>query len=264
MSTDYIRELRKIGHDLSNLEVHKMDKTKLTQRICFISATPRRLLDSSAYADALKAAKMFSRADFSVYFLACPEYPKFYEWFIFFLANVSEHFGFVITGFPVVPPDGLPKEAVAFMMKNREIKPKRVFKLINSFKNPLSRITILINGCPSVETWSYGDPLQQSAPFSLTGTTTTRPSMRTFNKSLPDNLVLMSICARLDVKDIKDRVQGNVSRFFWLLNKKYKGNPLLSADELFKELAEELRPFGEEAVIYSTTEQTASEKPFLL
>lgn len=262
MSLDSLRYLKSIGRDLSQHNSFELDQKKLSDRVCLAIATPRKLADNSAYLDAYKAAKMFIRADFTFYYLPAPTYPVFCEWVTYFLENVTDYLSIVITGFPLVPCDGSAEEGHPFMIKDREILPKRLFSLISKHKNEKSRLTVLINGSPAVESWSNSDATQ-TLNFSTTCITATQEFVRPFNKEVAPATVLVTSCIRPDYKGESLRTKANYSPLIAEVSKEAKADPVASIEELLERLYKKLRGYGEEMIVYASNDGIAS-RTFLL
>lgn len=263
MSVDPIRHLKSLGRDLTGVDSFTIEKSRVPERVCLAICSPKNLLDTSAYNDAYKAGKMYSRADFSFFFLASPSYPNFNDWMVFFLTNVKDHFALVLSGFPVKPVDGIKTESEPFKVKGREILPKRIFSLINKNKNPASRVTILVNGCPSVETWSNDDIKTQTMSFTLTSAQKDFLDVLPFKGAVPERVLLMTICPRLDCEDVSDRGKGNTSTYIKEVSKMTKNDPVLSAEDIFNVLQKQLRKEGQQLVLYSSSTDVTT-MPFLL
>jgi hypothetical protein len=263
MARDFIRDLQKIGRNLTNIEPGDVPTRTVSPRVSFLVISQRSLLDPSAFYDGFKAAKMFRRADFQLYFLVNPDYAEFYAWITFFLELVPEYLAVVLTGFPVTAPDGGPGEGHPFVIKNREIPPSRLFKLVNEFKNAKSRLTLILNGCPAVESWSNAGTEAQKMLFSTSSSIQAPVLVKSFEGSVPDRVVLLSAAPRLDVP-LKDRSRSGVSHFIRELSIATKADPILSAAELVDLLAPKLRKIGEEIVGYSSAGGVDTGTPFLL
>lgn len=263
MSVDNLRAMKSIGRDLTGESPFSYKASNIPERVCLAIPTPKNLLDTSAYADAFKAGKQFKRADFSFYFLPSPAYPDFCQWMELFLENVKDHLAIVLSGYSMEPIDGLETEAHPFMIKGREVLPSRFFSLIKKHKNPASRLTILINGCPSYETWSNGDKKDQTKTFSIQSVSNTMRGVLNFSGETPERVLLMTTCPRLDATKINDKGKLNISTFIRNLSKMLKKDPVLSAEDIYKPLQKECRDNGAELIIYSSSVDVSS-APVLL
>ena len=263
MSIDALRDLQKIGKHVNGVDPNELGVKNAPNRSCLIVSTPRDKLDSSAYFDGLKAARMFQRADFKVFFLSSPEYCDYYQWLRYFLTNSNEYFALVITGFPMATPTGETNTAVPFTIADREIPPTKLFKHIKKFKNQASRVTVLISGCPAIETWSNGDPNNENIAFSKTSINFQRPNIRQFQHDLPERVLLASAAIRLDVH-VDDRAKGGEAHFFDELSQIVKDDPVLSAAEVLMKLAPKIRKYGEEPFMFSSSYDIENDRPFLL
>ena len=267
MSSDYLIDLKEIGRDLSNVkDSSDLDISKLPQRLVLVLPCQRRLIDQDALADGFYGAQLFTQADFSLYFYVNPEYVEFCEWISFFLENIHEYLAIVITGFPVITPDGAPAIGLPFMIKDREILPSRLFNIIRKHKAPDSRLTVLINGCPAVETWSNEGEKSQKLSFSVTSSSFQKPIVRSFksDKEIPEHVLLVTSCPRLESQSIRPRTKGNVGLLISELLNETQKDPVKSAAELIETISPKMRTNGMEAVFYASSSDVVSETPFLL
>lgn len=263
MVQDFLREMQKIGRSLRDLDPGDIGEHNVPRRCCFVVASQRHPMDQSAFTDARKAANMFIRADFKMFFFANPEYPEFYAWLTFFLESVTEYLAIVFTGFPMIAPDGGPGDGHPFTIKGRELPPSRIFKLVKEHKHPASRLTFVINGCPAVESWSNGGSETQKLSFSTSGSTMRPPRMLAFSGEMVERVLLLSATPRLD-SAVKDRARKGVSHFMAELARAAKADPVKSAAELVEEVGLKMRDFGEEIVGYASSNDVDTETPFLL
>lgn len=263
MSSDALRELQKTARQINNLTPDDIGVNSIPPRTCFIVASPRTLLDTSSYFDALKASRIFIRADFKVFFLISPEYCDFHLWYTFFLKNVYEYLALVFTGFPMVSPDGGPETGIPFRIKDQEVTPTKIFKELKKYKHPASRVTYLINGCPAAETWSNGGENVEKMAFSKTSLTFKQPTIQQFANELPEKVVLMTSALRLDTS-VTDRAKSGFSHFISDLSTIVKNDPVLNAAEVVEKLGPLLRPHGEELIVYASSYDVESETPLLL
>ncbi|OHT02522.1 hypothetical protein TRFO_30307 [Tritrichomonas foetus] len=263
MSADAIRDLQKIGRQLNGVDPNEIGVRNLSPRTCFIVACPRDKLDTSAYLDALKAARMFIRADFKMYFLSMPEYSDFYRWFSFLLTNTYEYLSVVFTGFPMVTPSGETNIASPLLIEGRELTPTKIFKQIKKYKHPASRLTVVINGCPAVETWSNAGPQTEKLAFSKTSISFNKPVVKPFANEVPEQVLLVTAALRLDIH-VDDRARNGSGYFINELSQIVKDDPVLNATEVLNQLTPRLRTHGEEAVVFASSYDVEAEKPFLL
>ena len=259
LMTNELRELQKLGRNLKNMEIYEVPKG--TERVCFVIISPQSKLDQSAYFDAVKAAKIFFRADFKIYFLDTPEYSDYYLWMTYFLKTVDEYLSIVITGFTMNHPDGYAEDEIPLKIRDREIAPLAMYKMISKYKNPSSRLTILINGCPATESWS-GDSTGQSLSFSMTASTFQKPKILHFSMKMPEKILLITSTPRIDVP-INDRSKGNYSIFITELSHAVKADPSLNVSEILDIIGTATRKYGEEIVVYASSFDVESEIPFL-
>ena len=261
---DPLRSLKSIGRDLTGANSFEFPLKDLPERVCLAIASPQSKLDNSAYSDAFKAAKMYIRADFAFYFLPSPDYPKFCDWLEFLLTNVKDHLSLIFTGYTMKPIDGIQTETQPCLINGREILPKRIFSLIRKHKNPNSRLTIIVNGCPAVETWSNIDDIKtQTISFSLTSATPDMLQVLPFKGTLPEKVLLMTVCPRLDTDKVQDRGPGNYSNFIRDVSKMTKKDPILSAQDLLARLQPQIRKDGQQLIVYSSSPDV-NDVPFLL
>jgi hypothetical protein len=174
-----------------------------------------------------------------------------------------EHLAVVLTGFPVVAPDGGSGIGHPFVIKNREVPPSRLFKIVTEFKNANSRLTILLNGCPAVESWANAGPQSQKLSFSTTALSHLPPAVRKFDGTMPQRVLLLTAAPRLDVP-VVDRAKNGAANFFVLLSKVLKADPVLNTTELLDAVAPKLRMLGEEVVVFASSQDVAAGGPFLL
>ena len=267
MSTDYLIDLKEIGRDLSKVDgSYNLSVNKLPQRLVLVLPCQRRLMDQEALADGYHAAQLFTQADFSLYFYVNPEYAEFCEWISFFLENVHEYLAIVITGFPIITPDGAPAIGIPFTIKDREILPSRLLSIIRKHKAPDSRLTLLINGCPAVETWSNEGEKSQKLSFSVTSSSFQKPIVRSFKgeKEIPEHVLLVTSCPRLDAQSIKPRTKTNIGLLISELINETQKDPVKSAADLIEVISPHMRTNGMEAVFYGSSSDVVSETPFLL
>lgn len=262
MSTDVMRDLQKIGRNLNNIDPEDIGDSHVPERSCFIVACPRNLLDQSAGYDAMKAAKMFIRADFKLFFLFNPEYPQFWKWTNFFLKNTTDYLAIVLTGFPMIAPDGGPSIGLPFKIKDREVLPSKIFKFVKENKHPANRLTLLINGCGAAETWSNGGDEVQKLSFTTTSTTYRPPMVKQFSGDVPERVLLMTSCPRLDT-NMQDRNPNGSSEFLTRLSHIAKADPVLNASEILDKIGPELRKCGEEVVAFASSLDIDTGAPFL-
>lgn len=263
MSIDTLRDLQKFGRHLNGLDPEDIGIKSISPRTCFIVTAPRSMLDSSAYLDAIEAAKMFTQADFKMFFLTFPEYTDFYHWYTFFLKNVYEYLAVVFTGFPMKSPDGGPGVGAPFVIKDREVSPTKIFKHVKKYKHPSSRLTFVINGCPATESWSNGGESVDKLSFSTTSLSFKKPMVSSFKNEVPERVLLITAAPRLDVT-VSDRAKSGSGHFITELAKLVQNDPVLTAVEIFDKLTPKLRPLGEECVLYTSSFDVESETPFLL
>ena len=261
---DPLRSLKSVGRDLTGTNSFDMPLKDLPDRVCLAIASPKSKLDNSAYSDAFKAAKMYIRADFAFYFLPQPDYPTFCDWMVYFLTNVKDHLSLVFTGYQMEATDGIKMDTHPCTIKGREILPKRIFSLIRKHKNPLSRITIIVNGCPAVETWSNVDDIKtQTISFTTTAATPSMLDVLSFKGNLPEKVLLMTVCPRLDTETVYDRGPGNYSNFIREVSKLTKKDPILSAQDLLSKLQPVMKKDGQQLIVYSSS-LDVNDVPFLL
>lgn len=263
MSSDIRRKLKSIARDCSAMDSYDMKGATLPSKICFVVSTPTSKFNDGPLDDAYKASEMFIKADFQVFFMIQPDYPKFCEWFKFFLENTVDHLAFVLTGFDMVPCDGLTDDAHPFMVQGRDVFPKRVFSMIRKHKNSGSRVTILINGCPAMETWSGVYDKTQLLSFSTTSICSSAQTVHSFKEHISDNLVLLTACSRPDFSTVKDRTRNNTSFLFDILSKVLDADPASTLHDIVERIYSSVRSIGEEVVAY-TSEDGVAKRVFLL
>lgn len=263
MSIDSLRDLQKIGRHLNGLDPEDIGIKSVSPRTCFIVTAPRSQLDTSAYLDALEAARMFIQADFKMFFLTLPDYSDFYHWYTFFLKNVYEYLAVVFTGFPMKSPDGGPGVGAPFVIKDTEVSPTKIFKHVKKYKHPASRLTFVINGCPAAESWSNGGEKVDKLSFSTTSVNFKKPMISSFQNEVPERVLLITAAPRLDVT-VSDRAKSGSGHFISELSKLVQNDPVLNAAEILDKLVPKLRPLGEECIVYASSYDVESETPFLL
>jgi hypothetical protein len=263
MSRDFVRDLQKIGRNLSGLDPGDVGLRNLTPRTCFVVVSQRRLADVSGFYDGLKAARVFLRADFRLFFIVNPEYADLYAWLTFFLESVKEYLALVLTGFPVTNPDGSAGDGHPFVIKSREVPPSRLYKLITEFKNSDSRLTIIVNGCPAVESWSNAGMESQKLLFSTTSVTYVPTQIRAFQGQLPERMLLVTVAPRLDIA-VRDRAKNGAANFLCEISKALKADPVLDLEGLVAVVSPNMRLYGEEIVAYASSVDVQTGTPFLL
>lgn len=263
MALNGLRDLQQLGRRINGVDPGDFNLKDTPPRVCFVVVSERKNFGQDAFTDAVKAARMFIRADFRVYFLENPEYPDFYAWMTFFLDAVSEYLSIVITGFPMSSPDGGPGEGHPFVIKKKEICPTRVFKIVKEFKREGSRVTFVINGCPAVESWSNEGMASQKLSFSVSSSTKLKAGVRQLNGNVGDRVLVLTTAPRLD-DDVDDRMKSGASCFITELSKATKADPVKTAAEIVAVLGPKLRTHGEEIVAYASSEDVDTETPLLL
>lgn len=263
MSVDNLRAMKSIGRDLTGESALSFKTENLPERVCFAIPTPRSLLDTSAYADAFKAGKQFKRADFTFYFLPNPAYPDFCQWIEFFLEHTKDHLAIVLSGYSMQLPDGIQTEAHPFTIKGREVLPSRFFSLIKKHKNEAARLTIVINGCPSIETWSNAGEGIQSKSFTLSSVSNKNWGVMEFQGEVPARVLLLTACPKLDAQRLNTNGKLNISTFIHDLMKLLKKDPVLSAETIYPTLQKSCRANGQELIVYSSS-YDATSSPVLL
>lgn len=261
MTNDCLRELQKIGRYLNNIEPGDIAQKDVPMRTCFVVVNQRRLLDQTGLYDALECARLFIWADFRVFFLVNPEYPEFYSWLTFFLETVPEYLSLVFTGYPMVLPKEGETEGHPFKIKDREVSPSKIFKLVKEYKNPLSRLTFILNGCPAAESWSNGgsecDKMAVSADLSG------KLEAKSFREELPEKVLLITATPK-NGANIQDRAKNGTSNFITELVKAARADPVKPASELLEAIGEKLQKFGEEVVEYVSSADVGTSVPFLV
>lgn len=261
MTNDCLRELQKIGRYLNNIEPGDIKQKDVSARTCFVVINQRRLLDQTGLFDALECARLFIWADFRLFFLVNPEYPDFYAWLTFFLESVPEYLSLVFTGYPMVLPQEGETEGHPFKIKGREVSPSRIFKLVKEHKNPSSRLTFILNGCPAAESWSNGGA--ECDKLAVSSTLSDTAEAKSFREELPEKVLLITATPR-NGANIQDRAKSGTSNFISELVKAARADPVKPASELVAEISQKLKKFGEEIVEYVSSADVGTELPFLV
>ena len=246
MSSDPIRRLQTLGHDISNLPLSKIPLN--LNKCCFICINSfesfRRNLGTGPINDALTFAKCAKTFDYDIYILQSPHKRNFMLYFERFLNSVENHLIFFYVG-QMNQNFAKTLGETSFVFDDGTIPESNFIDKINEIKKENCKLTLITDSCPSGSIFDIKNG-------------------QVFGKQLPP--LVLSLSTIPDPKQFKKINQNNIDDqgiFIYQLTHKINSMPELTLNQISESLKKLMKEFGVLINIGTTTESLLNE-PFFI